>query len=62
MTVCSFCGSRILTSQASVTINVADEHAHEAPRGAFHLRSVDNSGKNCFEHALERFKGVQSKG
>lgn len=58
MTRCSHCGQRIPASKSSVTVNVAPEHAHLGPAGTFHLRAVDESGKNCFEHAIAKHNAV----
>ena len=58
MVLCSHCGGKIPASKPSITVNVAPEHAHLAPAGTFHLRAVDESGKNCFEHAVAAHKAV----
>lgn len=53
---CTFCGGKIKASSASVTVNVAEGHEHEAPAGTFHA-AVDN---NCFRAAVLAHNAVRS--
>lgn len=56
MIKCTFCGGKLPASKASLTVNVAPEHAHLAPAGTFCL-GVD---KNCFTDASAGRPKVQS--
>lgn len=54
---CTFCGGKIKSGTASVTVNVAKGHEHEAPSGVFH----SSSGQNCFRAAVLAHNRVSSQ-